>query len=98
MSAQLAVGRLDELVERHATALQPDASCGDPPTPYPYASGQNRNGQPTFGELMASLQFLLAHTLLMRFRLRCYGALWLTHNDEFFIVQHYGQPVLNEQD
>jgi hypothetical protein len=75
MSAQLAVGRLDELVERHATALQPDASCGDPPTPYPYASGQNRNGQPTFGELMASLQFLLADTLLMRFRLRCYGAL-----------------------
>jgi hypothetical protein len=49
MSAQLAVvGRLDELAERHATALQPDASCGDPPTPYPYASGQNRNGQPTF--------------------------------------------------
>jgi hypothetical protein len=45
MSAQLAVfGRLDELVERHATALQPDASCGDPPTPYPYASGRNRNG------------------------------------------------------
>ncbi|HEX2279251.1 MAG TPA: molybdopterin-dependent oxidoreductase, partial [Candidatus Tectomicrobia bacterium] len=23
---------------------------------------------------------------------------WLTPNDEFFIVQHYGQPVLNEQD
>jgi DMSO/TMAO reductase YedYZ molybdopterin-dependent catalytic subunit len=23
---------------------------------------------------------------------------WLTPNDEFFIVQHYGQPILNEQD
>jgi DMSO/TMAO reductase YedYZ molybdopterin-dependent catalytic subunit len=23
---------------------------------------------------------------------------WLTPNDEFFIVQHYGQPVLNAQD
>jgi DMSO/TMAO reductase YedYZ molybdopterin-dependent catalytic subunit len=23
---------------------------------------------------------------------------WLTPNDEFFIIQHYGQPVLNEQD
>ena len=23
---------------------------------------------------------------------------WLTPNDEFFIVQHYGQPVLNERD
>src|SRR4029450_13501837 len=23
---------------------------------------------------------------------------WLTPNDEFFIVQHYGQPVLSEQD
>ena len=23
---------------------------------------------------------------------------WLTPNDEFFIVQHYGQPVLDEQD
>jgi hypothetical protein len=50
MSARLAVvGRLDGLVVRHLTALQPDASCGDPPATYPYASSQNRNGQPTFG-------------------------------------------------
>jgi hypothetical protein len=50
MSARLAVvGRLDGLVVRHFTALQPDASCGDPSATYPYASGQNRNGHPTFG-------------------------------------------------
>src|SRR5215217_1098076 len=49
----------DELVERHGTALQPDAPAGTLPRPYPHVNSRNRMaafGRTNIGSWLASVK------------------------------------------